>query len=40
MDGWHVSKIYKHIIGHYTFTKSQLNLTHVVRVIKNQPNLT
>jgi hypothetical protein len=38
MDGWHMSKIYKHITLH--MTKSQPNLTHVVSITKSQPDLT
>jgi hypothetical protein len=37
MDGWHVTKIYKHIMN---TTKNQPSLAHVNNVIKSQFYLT
>jgi len=36
MDGWHVLKIYKHVMY---MTKSQPNLAHVVSIAKSQFNM-
>jgi len=40
MDGWHVSKIYKHIINYLHMTKNQPSLTHVINIAKSYFNLT
>jgi hypothetical protein len=35
MDGWHVLKIYKHVIKSLHMIKNQPNLTHVTIIAKS-----